>query len=161
MKSGICLFWIAVGAILTFAVTANTSVFNLHVAGVVVMLIGITGLVTPKRGYEWLGRRVYVRRTRRNGVSQVEERTFPRYVLRNPGTANAQADIPDRPSLEPDPEVARWQNPAATPEEEMATQRAASHGADRYDDLATGGGPKERVPGDTEVIEDVYEEPPA
>jgi hypothetical protein len=159
MKSGICLFWIAVGAILTFAVTANTSVFNLHVAGFVIMVIGIIGLVTPKRGYEWLGRRVYVKRTRRGPVSRVEERAYPSYVLRNPGTANAQADIPDRPSLEPDPEVARWQEPAGTPDEEMATQRATSHGADRHND--TDPEPRERVPSDTEVIEDVYEEPPA
>jgi hypothetical protein len=79
-------------------------------------------------------------------------------VLRNPGTANAQADIPDRPSLEPDPEVARWQEPARTPEEEMATQRASIDGADRYDDLPPE--PRQSVPGDTEVIEDVYEEPP-
>jgi len=159
MKSGICLFWIAVGAIFTFAVTANTSVFNLHVAGFVVMVIGIIGLVTPRRGYEWLGRRVVVRRTRRGGTTRVEEKSYPRYVLRNPGTANAQADIPDRPSLEPDPEVARWQEPARTPEEEMATQRASNDGADRYDDLPPE--PRQSVPRDTEVIEDVYEEPPA
>jgi hypothetical protein len=166
MKSGICLFWIAVGAILTFAVTANTSVFNLHVAGFVIMVIGIIGLVTPKRGYEWLGRRVYVKRYRRGGVSRVEEKTYPPYVLTNPGTANAQADIPDVPSLEPDPEVARWQNQAETPEEEMATQRATIHGADRYDDMAPPpeeeppAAPPAAAPRDTEVIEDVYEEPP-
>ena len=159
MKSGICLFWIAVGAIFTFAVTANTSVFNLHVAGFVVMVIGIIGLVTPRRGYAWLGRRVVVRRTRRGGTTRVEEKSYPPYVLRNPGTANAQADIPDRPSLEPDPEVARWQEPARTPEEEMATQRASIDGADRYDDLPPE--PRQSVPSDTEVIEDVYEEPPA
>ncbi len=175
MKSGICLFWIAVGAILTFAVTANTSVFNLHVAGFVIMVIGIVGLVTPKRGYEWLGRRVYVKRYRRGNTSQVEETTYPPYVLRNPGTANQQADIPDRPSLEPDPEVARWQDPAGmpdlgrfaepakTPAEEMATHRATSHGADRYDDVTPPEEPPPPAAGptDTEVIEDVYEEPPA
>ncbi len=159
MKSGICLFWIAVGAIFTFAVTANTSVFNLHVAGFVVMVIGIIGLVTPRRGYEWLGRRVVVRRTRHGGTTRLEEKSYPPYVLRNPGTANAQADIPDRPSLEPDPEVARWQEPARTPEEEMASQKASIDGADRYDDLPRE--PRQSVPGDTEVIEDVYEEPPA
>ncbi|HLH59055.1 MAG TPA: hypothetical protein VKV33_07880 [Streptosporangiaceae bacterium] len=163
MKSGICLFWIAVGAILTFAVTANTSVFNLHVAGFVIMVIGIIGLVTPKRGYEWLGRRVYVKRYRRGNVAQVEETAYPPYVLRNPGTANQQADIPDRPSLEPDPGVARWQEPAQTPEEEMATQRATIHGADRYDDMAPPDEPPPPAAGptDTEVTEDVYEEPPA
>jgi hypothetical protein len=153
MKSGICLFWIAVGAILTFAVTANTSVFNLHVAGFVIMVVGIIGLVTPKRTYERLGRRVYVKRTRQGQGARVEETSYPPYILRNPGTANARADIPDRPSLEPDPEVARWQEPAETPEEEMATQRATIHGADRINDA-----PKPRKAGDTEVIEDVYEE---
>jgi hypothetical protein len=122
MKTGICLFWIAVGAILTFAVTANTSVFNLHIAGFVIMVIGIVGLVTPKRAYEQIGRRVYVKRYRRGSAGGgVEETTYPPYVLRNPGTANAQADIPDTPSIEPDPNVALWQAPAATPTEEMAT----------------------------------------
>jgi hypothetical protein len=153
MKSGICLFWIAVGAILTFAVTTNTSVFNLHVAGFVIMVIGIIGLVTPKRTYERLGRRVYVKRTRQTPGARVEETSYPPYVLQNPGTANAQADIPDRPSLEPDPEVARWQEPSQTPEEEMATQRATIHGADRIDDT-----PVTKKARDTEVIEDVYEE---
>ncbi|HEY4461434.1 MAG TPA: hypothetical protein VGN41_02120 [Streptosporangiaceae bacterium] len=153
MKSGICLFWIAVGAILTFAVNANTSVFNLHVAGFVIMVIGIIGLVTPKRTYERLGRRVYVKRTRQTPGARVEETSYPPYVLRNPGTANARADIPDRPSLEPDPEVARWQEPAQTPEEEMATQRATIHGADRIDDA-----PVAQKARDTEVVEDVYEE---
>jgi hypothetical protein len=41
----------------------------------------------------------------------------------------------------------------------MATQRATSHGADRYNDMDPE--PRQRVPSDTEVIEDVYEEPPA
>ena len=157
MKTGICLFWIAVGAILTFAVTANTSVFNLHVAGFVIMVIGIIGLVTPKRGYQWLGRRAYVKRYRRvPGGERIEERSYPPYVLQNPGTANAQADIPDVPSLEPDPEVARWQEPAATPAEEMATGRATIHGADRMNDMAPG--TEKKASRDTEVIEDVFEE---
>ncbi len=157
MKTGICLFWIAVGAILTFAVTANTSVFNLHVAGFVIMVVGIIGLVTPKRAYERLGRRVYVKRTRQTAGTRVEEASYPPYVLRNPGTANAQAEIPDRPSLEPDPEVGRLtQEHSATAGEEMATGNASMADADRIDNRAPG--TKERVPGDTEVIEDVYEE---
>ena len=180
MKTGICLFWIAVGAIFTFAVTANTSVFNLHIFGLVVMIVGLIGLVTPRRGYEWLGRRVVVRRTRRGGTTRLEQRTYPPYVLQNPGSGNAEAGIPDRPSLEPDPEVGRLQDPAVsdkdphevmehsrTPAEEMATERATIHGADRYpDDMGPDApppaAPPNRVgPGDTEVIEDVYEEPPA
>jgi hypothetical protein len=177
MKTGICLFWIAVGAIFTFAVTANTSVFNLHIFGVVVMIVGIIGLVTPRRGYEWLGRRVTVKRTRRGaGPALVEERSYPPYVLHNPGSGNAQAGIPDRPSLEPDPEVGRLQSPeseadvgeatthARTPAEEMASERANNYDAEPYDEPLpdpSAGPPRRIAPGDTEVIEDVYEEPPA
>jgi hypothetical protein len=181
MRIGICLFWLAVGAIFTFAVTANTSVFNLHVFGVVIMIVALIGLLTPRRGYEWLGRRVVVRRTRQGGTSRVEQRTYPPYILQNPGTANQQADIPDRPSLDPDPEVGRLQDVAQsevdpseesrharTPAEEMATEKAGLAGADRYpdDDLdpkapPPAAPPRRVAPGDTEVIEDVYEEPPA
>jgi hypothetical protein len=179
MRIGISLFWLAVGAIFTFAVTANTSVFNLHIFGIVIMIVALIGLFTPKRGYEWLGRRVYVKRTRRGGTTQVEQRAYPPYVLQNPGTGNAQADIPDRPSLEPDPEVGRLQDPmraevdpaeesrhAATPAEEMATERANTYAAERYpDDMDPAAAPppappRQVGPNDTEVIEDVYEEPP-
>jgi len=46
----------------------------------------------------------------------------------------------------------------------MATERANNFNADRYDDDRpdpSAGPPKRVAPGDTEVIEDVYEEPPA
>jgi len=181
MRIGICLFWLAVGAIFTFAVTVNTSVFNLHVFGLVIMIVALIGLFTPRRGYEWLGRRVVVRRTRQGGVSRVEQRTYPPYVLQNPGTGNAEAGISDRPSLEPDPEVGRLQDVARsevdpaeesqharTPAEEMAAEKAGLYAAGRYpdEDLDPAGpppkAPPRRVgPNDTEVIEDVYEEPPA
>jgi hypothetical protein len=176
MKTGICLFWIAVGAIFTFAVTANTSVFNLHIFGLVVMIVGIIGLVTPRRGYEWLGRRVVVRRTRNGGTSRVEQRAYPPYVLQNPGSGNAQAGIPDQPSLAPDEEVGRLQDPAEseldpaedsrharTPAEEMATERANTYRAEPVDspEPPPAAPPHRLAPGDTEVIEDVYEEPPA
>jgi hypothetical protein len=177
MRIGISLFWLAVGAIFTFAVTANTSVFNLHVFGVVIMIVALIGLLTPRRGYEWLGRRVVVRRTRRGGTTQVEQRAYPPYVLQNPGHANADADLPDRPSLEPDPEVGRLQDPASeadvaeetrharTPAEEMATERANTYyaepgGSDPASEPPPPAPPRQVGPNDTEVIEDVYEEPP-
>ena len=177
MRIGICLFWLAVGAIFTFAVSVNTSVFNLHVFGLVIMIVALIGLFTPRRGYEWLGRRVVVRRTRRGGVSQVEQRTYPPYVLQNPGTGNAEAGIADRPSLEPDPEVGRLGDPmqsevdpaeesthAATPAEEMATERANTYYAEDPGPSPppppAPAPPKRVAPGDTEVIEDVYEEDP-
>lgn len=152
MKTGICLFWIALGAIFTFAVTTNTSVFNFHIAGFVVMVIGIIGLVTPKRGYEWLGRRVYVRRTRKYPGGRVDERSYPPYVLRNMGDAKARAGLPDVPSLQPDPEVAKWTEHSQTPEQEMVTGAAPAHDAGEETPA------REPIPGDTEVIEDSYEE---
>ena len=64
MKTGMGLVLIGIGAILAFAVTTNTSVFNLHTAGYVVMIIGILGLAVPRRGYGWVGRRLFVRQAR-------------------------------------------------------------------------------------------------
>jgi hypothetical protein len=156
MKTGIGLFWIGVGAILTFAVTANTSVFNLHVAGFVIMIIGILGLVVPRRGYEWLGRRLYVRSTRRSPGGRMEESSYPPYVLRNLGTANAQADIPDQPSIAPDPVIAAWMNPRPVfNETEMPSSDFAQRVMDSRKRAAESR--EKKVPGDTEVIEDIYE----
>ena len=51
MKTGVGLALIAVGAILAFAVTTNTSVFNLHTAGWVLIIIGLVGIAIPRSGY--------------------------------------------------------------------------------------------------------------
>lgn len=45
MTIGTSLLLIAVGAILKYAVTADVSGFDIHVAGVILMLIGILGLI--------------------------------------------------------------------------------------------------------------------
>lgn len=131
MKTGIGLSFICVGAILAFAVTTNTSVFNLHTAGWVIMLIGIIGLLLPRRTYGWLGRRMLVRRTYPG--NRVEEIPVPPYIARNPGTSRIQAGLPPRPTLLDDPGT----DPVAN----------ASKGSRRPG------------PGDTEVIEDLYEQP--
>jgi hypothetical protein len=55
---------IAIGAILAFAVTSSPSFLNLQVAGWVIMLTGVAGIVVPRRGYGWMRRRVVVRRPR-------------------------------------------------------------------------------------------------
>jgi hypothetical protein len=102
MRTGIALGFICLGAILAFAVTGNTSVFNIHTAGWVIMLVGLVGLFLPRRGRAWLGRRVVVRRTRGypNGPEgPVEEIPVPPYVARNPGTARIEAGLPARPTL--------------------------------------------------------------
>jgi len=77
---------IAVGAILAFAVTTNTSVFNLHTAGWVIMLVGLIGLVIPRRTYGWMGRRLLLRRTRAYPATRIEEIDSPTYVAREPAS---------------------------------------------------------------------------
>jgi hypothetical protein len=97
MKIGSSLALICVGAILAFAVTANTSVFNLHTAGWVIMLIGVIGMLLPGRTAGWLGRRLLVRRTYPGG--RVEQISVPPYVARNPGTSALEQGVPSRPTL--------------------------------------------------------------
>ncbi len=67
MTSGISLFLIAVGAILTWAVSASVSGVDLTTIGVILMVVGIVGLVLSMifwsswggPGY-WGRRRTYV-----------------------------------------------------------------------------------------------------
>src|SRR6516165_235207 len=136
MKTGIGLTFITVGAILAFAVTTNTSVFNLHTAGWVLIIVGIIGIAIPRRGYGWVGRRVFTRQTRWRRGAGVEEVTYPAYVNRNPANTRVQAGLPA---------------PGALGSPEAASHVEAGSGTR---DLTTGARPTR----ETEVIEDVYEE---
>jgi Domain of unknown function (DUF6458) len=95
MRTGIGWALICVGAILAFAVTANTSVFNLHTAGWIIMIVGLIGLVTPRRMYGWVGRRLLLRRTRTYPATRVEEIDVPAYSADNPGP-HVRAGLPQR-----------------------------------------------------------------
>ena len=110
MKIGSGLALICAGAILAFAVTTNTSFFNLHTAGWVLMIIGVAGMLLPARTYGWLGRRV-VRRSYPGGsyaAGRVEP-TAP-YPARTP-----QA-LASRPTLlEPDQDLIEDDVPPAAP----------------------------------------------
>jgi hypothetical protein len=64
MKTGPALALTAAGAILAFAVHAHLRFFSFQIAGWVIMLTGIAGLVIPRRGHSRL-RRV----TRRPGTA--------------------------------------------------------------------------------------------
>jgi len=136
MKTGVGLALVAVGAILAFAVTTNTSVFNLHTAGWVLIIVGIVGIAVPRRGYGWVGRRVFTRQTRFRRGARVEEVTYPAYVNRNPANTRVQAGLPA---------------PGA-----LGTATATDHieGTPVTRDL----GPEVRPAAETEVIEDVYDE---
>ena len=135
MKTGMGLVLIGIGAILAFAVTTNTSVFNLHTAGYVIMIIGILGLAIPRRGYGWVGRRLLVRQARWRPGSGVEEVVYPTYVNRNPANTRVRSGLPA---------------PGA-----LGSPEASSH-IDATRDLSTEPlGPR---PGETEIVEDVYED---
>jgi hypothetical protein len=136
MKSGTGLALIGIGAILAFAVTANTSVFNLHTAGWVIMIIGVLGLAVPRRGYAWVGRRLLVRQARwRPGRRVEEEVIYPAYVDRNPANTRVRASLPAAGAV--------------------GSPGAAAHVGATRDPSTDSAGPP---PGETEVVEDIYED---
>jgi hypothetical protein len=135
MKTGTGLALIAVGAILAFAVTANTSVFNPRTAGWVLMVVGVLGIAIPRRGYAWVGRRLFVRQARWRQGNLVEEVIHPTHVDRDPANTRVRAGRP-APGALGSPEAS----------EHIETTR----------DLSTD--PTRPRPGDTEVVEDIYEE---
>ena len=134
MKTGMGLVLIGVGAILAFAVTTNTSVFNLHTAGYVIMLIGILGLVVPRRKVGWVGRRLFVRQARWRPGNRVEEVIYPTRVNRNPANTRVRAGLPAAGAV---------------------GSAEASADVDAARDLSTD--PATLRPGETEVVEDIYE----
>lgn len=139
MKTGASLTLICIGAILAFAVTGNTSFFNIHTAGWVLMLIGVFGFLLPSRTAGWLGRRLLVRRTYPGG--RVEHIPVPPYVARNPGTSSIRAGLLSRPTLLDD-------------ESGDLIEEAEAPG------YPPAPGTAGRAPsGTTEVIEDLYEQP--
>jgi hypothetical protein len=79
MKTAPALALMAAGAILAFAVHAHLGFFSFQVAGWVIMLTGIAGLVIPRRGYRWV-RRV----TRRPRAAAGTDRDRRRRVIRRP-----------------------------------------------------------------------------
>ena len=94
MKTGVGLLLIGVGAILAFAVTTNTSVFNLHTAGYVIMLVGVLGLTLPRRAAARVGRRLFVRRYETRPGGEAGNVTHPPYVTRDQANPRIRAGLP-------------------------------------------------------------------
>jgi Domain of unknown function (DUF6458) len=139
MRTGAGLALIAIGAILAFAVNASWPALNVHVVGWVLMIVGLAGILINRSTYVWLGRRVFVRRRGyARPVTTVEEVPVPPQSARQ--AARLEAGLP----------------PYGTTRDDV---RADPVVADRVErvvvDPATG---RRVVPGDTEVIEDFYEE---
>ncbi|MBV9383231.1 MAG: hypothetical protein JOY82_10515 [Streptosporangiaceae bacterium] len=148
MKMGTGLALVAVGAILAFAVTTNTWWLNLHVAGWVLMIVGIIGLAIPRSSYGWLGRRLLVRRVRTARGHRVEEYNVPHYVPPDPGEPRVRAGLP------PGSSVYTENSPSPDTRINGRTIRGQTVPGDVDEPVPTA-----PVSGDTEVIEeDVYEE---
>jgi hypothetical protein len=93
MRTASCLTLIAIGAILTFAVTGHPGFLNLQIAGVVIMATGVAGMVIPRRNQPgWLRRRTILRRGPRGPViGRVDETRPPLYVMLNPGASQRES----------------------------------------------------------------------
>jgi hypothetical protein len=160
MRTGASLALICVGAILAFAVTGNTSFFNVHTAGWVLLLIGVIGLVLPTRNGGWLGRRLLVRRSYPGG--RVEHIPVPPYVARNPGTSALQAGLPSRPTLLDQEDDLIEDTEAGYDQIQESEIPRYRHGTGQPGSAQHGTGhvPSDRQPpAATEVIEDLYEQP--
>ena len=94
MKTGVGLALIAVGAILAFAVHGSPSWLNVHIVGVVLMIVGVAVVALSRRTYGWLGRRMQVRRTYPGGQAPVQP-----YNPRNAGAQGIEAAPGLRPTL--------------------------------------------------------------
>jgi len=95
MRTATGLTLMAIGAILTFAVTAHIGFLKIQVAGVVIMAVGLAGMLMARRGVQWRRRRVVLRRgTRGPVVSEVDETNFPSYVMIDPTSLQSVQPIP-------------------------------------------------------------------
>jgi len=129
MRTGACLALLTLGAILAFAVTANTPFLNLHTAGYVCIIVGVVGLYLRSRG--WGGRQFLVRRRRTlpgttpGSTVITEESDVPPYVKTNPGTSAVRAGLAEAPTpLDDEPETVVVQH--------VPTPRASEQVIDEY-----------------------------
>lgn len=91
MKTATGLTLIALGAVLAFAVNGHPWFLNLQVVGWILMVIGVIGLVVPRRGYGWLRRQVVPRRGPDGRPVMRTRRRYPRYTMIDPAAPAAAA----------------------------------------------------------------------
>jgi len=82
MKTATALTVAAIGAILAFAVTAQPSWFSFHVAGWVLMLTGLAGVLIPRRSYGWLRRRMVLKSgSRQRAEIELPQQRFSKLLV--------------------------------------------------------------------------------
>jgi hypothetical protein len=140
MRTASCLTLIAIGAILTFAVSGSPGWLNIQVAGVVIMATGIAGLFIRRPSQGWLRRRTVLRDRRQRVVGQVSETRYPPYVMLQPGATPGNGHQPGDLT-----------SPA--PAEDTAVDLAASEPVTGEDDA-----PDTPGPAPAEVVEEYIEE---
>jgi hypothetical protein len=128
MKPATSLTLVAIGAILAFAVTSHPHWLNLQVAGVVILLVGVAGLILNRTGYGWLRRRVVLRRGSRGPVyGHVDQTNYPAsYAMIDPAALQNVQPAPDAEEIvEPSPTV-----PDVPATDETAAEWAAGEAED-------------------------------
>jgi hypothetical protein len=103
MKTATGLTLIALGAVLAFAVNGHPWFLNLQIVGWILMVIGLIGMLVPRRGYGWLRRQMVTRRgpdgRRMVGIRQ---KRYPPYIMINPAAAGVDGDtaagMPEMPA---------------------------------------------------------------
>jgi len=90
MRSAIGLAVLAAGAILTFAVSADVPGINLRLAGVIVMLAGIAGMITPARAAVWLHLRAMPGGRPRAEPDADDDFGLSAYLLQDPAVLAAE-----------------------------------------------------------------------
>ena len=122
MRTATSLTLVAIGAIFAFAVTSHPHWLNLQVAGVVIMLVGIAGLVLNRTGYGWLRRRVVLRRGSRGPVyGHVDQTNYP--------SSYAEIDPVALQNVQPAPEAGEVAEPSPTVPDVPATNQTAAEWA--------------------------------
>jgi hypothetical protein len=87
MDIPVALMMFAIGAILTFAVRVNAPALNLHIVGIILMIVAAAGMYFSRRGRAWVRKVVVIPRRRRRGVARdqvLEDALYPPFVTENP-----------------------------------------------------------------------------
>jgi hypothetical protein len=95
MRAAIGLTALAAGAILTFAVNAKVPGINLALAGVIIMVAAVAGMIGPSRAAAWLRRRGWLGGPREDfGGTPMDDAeddaAYPAYLLQDPAVLAAE-----------------------------------------------------------------------